>query len=133
MVLAAKGRNVPIPKTLNHSTGKISSRQTGFNDKTWGRSTRLYLKSIQKFPDDKFQTVMNRAMEFSKVCSAEDSDTILDGINDDDDDDDDERAQLVDVDSDDEFPKSDDESVKSDSGDESDDCKSIYTPLCLVF
>ncbi|KAG2337210.1 hypothetical protein BDR05DRAFT_1005226 [Suillus weaverae] len=54
MVLAAKGKSIPLPKTLNHSTGKVSNRQTGFNNK--------------------FQTVITSAKEFSKKshCSAND-------------------------------------------------------------
>lgn len=67
MVAAAKGKNIPLPKTLNQSTGKVSARQTGFNDAAWGEATRLYATSIQNgLPDDKFQKVMDKASELAK-------------------------------------------------------------------
>jgi hypothetical protein len=69
MIHAAKGRNVTLPKTLNHSTGKISSRQTGFNDITWGGTTRKYVRSISKAykkKPEKFDEIITRAKEFSK-------------------------------------------------------------------
>lgn len=111
MARTANGKNIPIPKTLNHSTGKVSGRQTGFNDITWGKSTRSYSKSIQRLSDDKFQAIINRAMEFSKTLSVDDGDDVVLGG----DDEDDERAQLVDIDSEDE------------DEDEDEECKSIYT------
>ena len=48
MIHTAKGRNVMLPKMLNHSMGKISNRQTGFNNITWGPTTHKYVKSISK-------------------------------------------------------------------------------------
>jgi hypothetical protein len=48
MLGTTKGKNVTLPKSLNHSTGKVSNRQTGFNDITWGKTTRKYVKSISK-------------------------------------------------------------------------------------
>jgi hypothetical protein len=69
MIGAAKGRNVTLPKTLNHSTGKISNRQTGFNDVTWGPMTRKYVKSISKAykkKPEKFNEIIACAKEFSK-------------------------------------------------------------------
>ncbi|KAG1731104.1 uncharacterized protein EDB91DRAFT_1252355 [Suillus paluster] len=47
MVLTAKGKSIPLLKTLNHSTAKVSNQQTGFNDITWGSSTHSYVKSIE--------------------------------------------------------------------------------------
>ena len=69
MIHTAKGRNVTLPKTLNHSTGKISNRQTGFNDITWGETTRKYVRSISKAykkKPEKFDEIITRAKEFSK-------------------------------------------------------------------
>ena len=69
MIHAAKGRNVTLPKTFNHSTGKISNRQTGFNDITWGETTRKYVRSISKAykkKPEKFDEIITCAKEFSK-------------------------------------------------------------------
>src|ERR1700722_14267345 len=69
MIHAAKGRNVTLPKTLNHLTGKISNRQTGFNDITWGKTTCKYVRSISKAykrKPQKFDEIITRAKEFSK-------------------------------------------------------------------
>ncbi|KAI0249276.1 hypothetical protein BJV78DRAFT_1362940 [Lactifluus subvellereus] len=70
MIHAAKGRNVTLPRTLNYSTGKISNRQTGFNDITWGETTRKYAKSITKAYKKKsgrFDEIITHAKEFSKM------------------------------------------------------------------
>ena len=78
MIHAAKGRNVTLPKTLNHSTGKISNRQTGFNDITWGETTRKYVKSIAKAykkKPEKFDEITTCAKEFSKKCRRADDGT----------------------------------------------------------
>jgi len=104
MIRAAKGKIIPLPKTLNHSTGKASNRQTGFNDITWGKTTRSYVRSITKNllkKDDngvihyeKFNEIIASALEFAKKSrrvDAEEEDL-------------DERAQLVDIsDSDEEY------------------------------
>jgi hypothetical protein len=71
MIQAAKGKNVPLLKTLNLSTGKISTRQTGFNDITWGNSTCTFTRSIMKAfggkeKEYKFTEVITHAKEFSK-------------------------------------------------------------------
>ncbi|KAG1856829.1 hypothetical protein C8R48DRAFT_674801 [Suillus tomentosus] len=82
--------------TLNHSTGKVSNRQTGFNDVTWGSSTRSYVKSIMRsFQDEKFQAVITSAKEFSKKSHCSGNDRAVDDAVDDEDLD--ERAQLVDI------------------------------------
>ncbi|KAG2110497.1 hypothetical protein DEU56DRAFT_920176 [Suillus clintonianus] len=96
MVLAAKGKSIPLPKTLNHSTGKVSNRQTGFNDVTWGSSTRSYVKSIVKsLREEKFQAIITSAKEFSKKSHRSGNDRAVDDAVDDEDFD--ERAQLVDI------------------------------------
>jgi hypothetical protein len=83
MIHAAKGRNVTLPKTLNHSTGKISNRQTGFNDITWGETTRKYVRSISKAykkKPEKFDEIIICAKEFSKKsCCADDGAGSADG------------------------------------------------------
>jgi hypothetical protein len=48
MIQAAKGKNVPLSKTLNLSTGKISTWQTGFDNITWGNSTCTFTRLITK-------------------------------------------------------------------------------------
>ncbi|KAG0705983.1 hypothetical protein DFH29DRAFT_1028190 [Suillus ampliporus] len=70
MVLAAKGKSIPLPKTLNHSTGKVSNRQMGFNDITW---------------DEKFQAIITSAKEFSKKSHHSGNDRAVDDTVDDED------------------------------------------------
>ena len=104
MIRAAKGKIIPLPKTLNHSTGKASNRQTGFNDITWGKTTRSYVRSITKNllkKDDngvihyeKFNEIIASALEFAKKSRRVD-DTVIDV--DAEEEDLDERAQLVDI------------------------------------
>jgi hypothetical protein len=76
MVRTAKGRNISLPKKLNQSTGKISNRQTGFNDASWGKSTRAYVRGIDvNLSSKSFDIIIRRAMEFarkSRRASAED-------------------------------------------------------------
>jgi hypothetical protein len=67
MVRTAKGRNISLPKKLNHSTGKTSNRQTGFNDASWGKSTRAYVRGIDlNLSDKNFDIIIHRAMEFAR-------------------------------------------------------------------
>ncbi|KAG2123979.1 uncharacterized protein EDB93DRAFT_1258973 [Suillus bovinus] len=75
MVLAVKGKSIPLPKMLNHSTGKVSNCQMGLNDVTWGSSMRSY--------------------EFSKKSHHSGNDRAVDDAVDDEDFD--EHAQLVDI------------------------------------
>lgn len=125
MIRAAKGKTMPLPKTLNHSTGKISTRQTGFNDVTWGDSTRTYAKSITKAfnkKQDKLTDIITRAKEFSrKSRRADGAKTMPDSDADDEEEDLDERALLVDISS-------------SESGSEGDasECKIYYLLLCSI-
>ena len=56
-----------MPKKLNQSTGKISNRQTGFNDASWGKSTRAYVRGIDTNLSSKnFDIIIRRAMAFAK-------------------------------------------------------------------
>ena len=67
MVRTAKGRNITLPKKLNQATGKISNRQTGFNDASWGRSTQFYVQGINKNLSNKnFDLIIQRAMVFAR-------------------------------------------------------------------
>jgi hypothetical protein len=65
----SKGQNVPLPKTLNLSTGKISTQQTGFNNATWGDSTSTFVRLISKafaHKEHKFEEIIASTKEFSK-------------------------------------------------------------------
>jgi hypothetical protein len=75
MVRTAKGRNISLPKKLNQSTGKVSNRQTGFNDASWGKSTRAYVRGIDaNLSSESFDKIIHRAMAFArKSRRAEDS------------------------------------------------------------
>jgi hypothetical protein len=67
MVRTAKGRNILLPKKLNQSTGKVSNRQTGFNDASWGKSTRAYVRGIDSNLSSKnFDIITQRAMAFAR-------------------------------------------------------------------
>jgi hypothetical protein len=97
VVQAAKGsRGISLPKMMNHSTGKTSTRQTGFNDVTWGTSTRAYAKAIRKLQDHKFEAIITSSLEFSKK-SHHTSDERLNNAIVEDKLDLDERAQLVNI------------------------------------
>src|ERR1700728_3864094 len=63
----AKGKTISLPKTLNYSMGKVSNRQTGFNDATWGKSTRSYVIGINNLSDDMFELIICHAKEFVKM------------------------------------------------------------------
>jgi hypothetical protein len=68
MIRTAKGKTISLPKTLNYSTGKVSNRQTGFNDATWGKSTRSYVNGInENLADDMFELIIRRAKGFAKT------------------------------------------------------------------
>src|SRR5882762_9300662 len=68
MICTAKGKTISLPKTLNYSTGKVSNRQTGFNDATWGKSTRSYVNSINmNLADDMFELIIHQAKGFAKT------------------------------------------------------------------
>ena len=67
MVHTAKGRNISLPKKLNHSTGKTSNCQTGFNDASWGKSTRAYVRGIDlNLSNKNFDKIIRGAMEFAR-------------------------------------------------------------------
>ena len=67
MVRSAKGKGILLPKKLNQSTGRISNPQTGFNDASWGSSTRAYVRGIDKNLSVKsFDIIIRRAKDFAK-------------------------------------------------------------------
>ena len=67
MVRTAKGQNILLPKKINHSTGKSSNRQTGFNDASWGKSTRAYVQGIDlNLSSKSFDVIIRCAMDFAR-------------------------------------------------------------------
>jgi hypothetical protein len=95
----SKGKTIPLPRTLNFSTGKDSMRQTGFSDVAWGKATRGYATSARSLTNVKFDTIIQEAKDFLKPIRSRNKTTDMEIINIDDDDADDERANLVDNDS----------------------------------
>jgi hypothetical protein len=64
---AKRTKNIVLPKKLNQSTGKISNRQTGFNDVSWGDSTRAYAQSIKASLSDKsFDKILQGGIAFAR-------------------------------------------------------------------
>ena len=60
-------RNISMPKKLNQSTGKVSNRQTGFNDASWGNSTRAYVQGIDSNLSSKsFNKIIQDAKAFAR-------------------------------------------------------------------
>src|SRR5882757_9074220 len=97
VVQAAKGsRSISLPKMMNYSTSKTSTRQTGFNDVTWGTPTCAYAKAIRNLPDHKFEAVITSSLEFSKKSHHASDERLNDGVVEDELDLD-ECAQLVDI------------------------------------
>jgi hypothetical protein len=123
MIWAAKGKTMPLLKILNHSTGKISTGQTGFNNVTWGDSTHAYVKSIMKAfnkKQDKLTDIITRAKEFSrKSCHTDGANTMPDSDADEEEEDLDEHALLVDI-----------SSSESGSKEDTSECKVYYLLLC---
>jgi len=68
MVRTAKNtRNISLPKKLNQSTGKISNRQTGFNDVSWEESTRAYARGIKTNLSSKsFDKIIQFGLAFAR-------------------------------------------------------------------
>lgn len=94
MAHASKGKTIPLPRTVNLSSGKESMRQTGFSDVSWGKVTRSYAVSARSLADDKFDTIIQDAKAFLKPIRSRNKTDNMEVINIDDDDDD-ERANLV--------------------------------------
>ena len=64
MARASKGKNIPLPRTVNLSSGKESMRQTGFSDVAWGKATRGYATSARSLANVKFDAIIQAAKEF---------------------------------------------------------------------
>jgi hypothetical protein len=48
------------------SSGKESTRHTGFSDTAWGKETRSYAKSASSLSTAKFDSIIQDAQEFMK-------------------------------------------------------------------
>jgi hypothetical protein len=70
MAHRSKGKAVSLPWTLNLSTGKESTRQTGFSDASWGKATCGYATSICSLTNVKFDAIVTAAQEFAKPARA---------------------------------------------------------------
>lgn len=66
MARVARGKTVPLPRILNLSTGRESTRQTGFSDAAWGNTTRSYAKSAHALPRAKFEAIVKAAQVYMK-------------------------------------------------------------------
>jgi len=130
MIRSAKGKTISLPKTLNYSTGKISNRQTGFNNVTWGKKTRAYVKGINdNLSDDMFEHIINHA-KAAVDTSHHTANQTADTVDHDRGEEPDKRVQLKDrpcSDSDDDG-QAEDEEEDEDREEEEDEwaCKSCY-------
>ena len=67
LIRASKGKTLPLPRTINLSSGKKSTRQTGFNDTAWGKETRGYTISARSLSAVKFDTIIQDAQKFMRL------------------------------------------------------------------
>ena len=70
MAHGSKGKAVTLPRTLNRSTGKESTHQTGFSDTAWGKATRGYATSVRLLTNTKFDAIVTAAQVFMKPTRA---------------------------------------------------------------
>jgi hypothetical protein len=70
MAHSSKGKAVTLPRTINVSSGKESTRQTGFSDVVWGRVTRGYATSIRSLTNAKLDAIVAAAQVFVKPTRA---------------------------------------------------------------
>ena len=96
MAHASKGKNIPLPRTVNLSSAKESMHQTGFSDVAWGKATCGYATSARSLANVKFDAIIQAAKEFLKPIRSCNKTTEAMEIINIDDDDDNERAHLVD-------------------------------------
>ena len=73
---AARGRTIILPRSLNHSTGKISTRLTGFNGATWGKASQNYAMLARKLSKTELNVIIKEAGVFVKPTRAELNDII---------------------------------------------------------
>jgi hypothetical protein len=67
MVQKAKGKVPTLPKQINHATGKVSNQSMAFNEVTWGKRCKSYVKSAKKLSNTRYDEVVRLATEFMKV------------------------------------------------------------------
>jgi hypothetical protein len=63
----ARGRSISLPTNFNHCTGRESKIKTGFNDTTWGDSTRQYTESASNLADKKFNAIIKEAEQYASI------------------------------------------------------------------
>ena len=68
MVRAAKGKKLTLPRILNLSTGKGSTRRTEFSDKAWGKETRGFAKLARGLTKAKYDIILEEALEVAHQC-----------------------------------------------------------------
>lgn len=87
-------KTIPLPRTFNLSSGKESTRVTGFSDTAWGKETRSYAKSASSLSADKFKVIIQEAQALMNPIRprANHGDVIVI-----DDDEDNKRAHLIDL------------------------------------
>ena len=56
-----KGPGVSAPKTLNRSTGRESTWETGFRDSTWGSASRDYTQRASNLSQEKIDVIVKEA------------------------------------------------------------------------
>lgn len=83
----ARSKITSLPRTLNLSTGKESTRQTGFSDTAWGRESRGYTKSARSLSKARFDAIIKDARVYVRPNRAHKAVEAKDVINIDDDDD----------------------------------------------
>ncbi|KAN0131106.1 hypothetical protein V8E53_011107 [Lactarius tabidus] len=70
MAQAARGKMITLPRTLNLSTSKDSTCQTGFSDTAWGKATWSYAKSASVLSKKKFDVIVEDAQKYVKPVRA---------------------------------------------------------------
>jgi hypothetical protein len=76
----SEGKTMSLPRYLNHSTGKESSRLTGFSDAVWGHATRNFAKSASNLPKAKFDAVIKDARVYMKPVRTRRANDVTDNI-----------------------------------------------------
>jgi hypothetical protein len=80
MIRAANGKKpIPLPKTLNPTTGKESTRRTEFSDTAWGKATRSYAKSARALSKAKYKRIVEEALTTARARARGKGDTTAPG------------------------------------------------------
>jgi hypothetical protein len=61
---SSNGKSLVLPRTFNPTTGKESTRKTGFNDTACGKTTRSYTMSASTLPKTKIDEIIQEAEPF---------------------------------------------------------------------